>query len=110
VNGKNESPWACATARNGKAWFRIDLGASKKIHGALIVNRKDEYASVNRGVVVEVSDDDQEFKEVARSDKSKGPGESWRFRRIDANARYVRVRRLAGAGAFALSEIEIYGG
>ncbi len=110
VNGKNESPWASATARNGKAWFRIDLGSAQRIRGALVVNRKDDYANVNQGIVIEVSDDDRDFKEVARSDKSKGPGESWRFRSIDTTARYVRVRRLAGEGGFALSEIEIYGG
>ena len=109
VNGDIEDPWGSATAQNGKAWFRIDLQAPMHVTGAKIVNRNDRFANVNQGVVIEISDDDHHFKEIASSDKTKQPGDSWRFRKIDAKGRFVRIRRLKGAGSFALSEIEIYG-
>ncbi len=108
VNGSIEEPWGSATSQNGKAWFRIDLQAPMHVTGAKIVNRKDHYANVNQGVVVEISDDDHHFKEIASSERTKEPGEAWRFRKIDAKGRFVRIRRLKGRGGYALSEIEIY--
>jgi hypothetical protein len=70
-------------------WFEIDLEAPKTFSSLTIVNRYDSMLERAVPLVVEVSDDGQAFRPVARRDDV---FEEWRPRFDTQTARYVRLR------------------
>lgn len=100
------SAWAFCTPRAGRCgpltsrilfhtkdddspWFRIDLGAPTTVSGATIINRTDDAPERAVPLLLEISDDDQVFREVARRDSEFSV---WRPSFPPVQARYVRLR------------------
>lgn len=70
-------------------WVEIDLGAPTRFSSVRIDNRRDCCFDRAAPLIVEISKDQQRFKEVSRRTKS---FTSWRANFTPIEARYVRVR------------------
>jgi hypothetical protein len=107
VNGESESPWGSATATADEPWFLVDLTKPHRIRKIVVINRNDGYAHATTPLAIDVSDDGQIFRELARFEGPAKSGQRWTYRGSEV-ARFVRVRHV-GVRSFALSEIEVYG-
>jgi hypothetical protein len=107
VNGEHETPWGSASSKSPDPWFEVDLVGPHAIRKIVVVNRSDSYANTTTPFVIELSDDGQQFRQLAAFDGPARSGQRWQHRG-GGEARFVRVRHV-GTAAFALSEIEVYG-
>lgn len=108
VNGERESPWGSAASGVPDVWFRVDLQSPYRIDRVVVHNRKDQYAHTSTPLAVELSDDGENFTEVARFEGAAEEGQRWAYEGDGRTARYVRVKRIGGRG-LALTEIEVFG-
>lgn len=87
-----ESPnFFIATEEQDEPWLLFDLKTSKKISGVRVENRIDCCQDRAIPLVVEVSDDNKKWKEVARRTTD---FQSWKENFDTVEARYVRLRIL----------------
>ncbi len=103
---KASSSWADCTPRAGRCgplvsrilfhtrddenpWFRLDLLQPTTFSGMTIVNRAEEFADRAVPLVVEVGDDDQTWREIARRDEVFS---TWRVSFQPVTARFIRLR------------------
>jgi hypothetical protein len=77
------------TVEGPSPWYRVDLGAPTTFSAATIINRQDMLMMRAVPLVLEVSDDGTNFKEVARRTE---PFSTWVISFPPRTARYVRVR------------------
>jgi hypothetical protein len=98
-----ESGEASTTVRQADPWARIDL----MNHVAIESVRVHVRAETSRPLLLEVSDDDRKFTEVARRIDAVGTGR-WRVVLGKKRARFVRLRH-PGEGVLSVSEIEVWG-
>lgn len=86
-------------------WVTVDLGAPQPVAGVRVTNRSDCCQERALPLVLEVSDDGEQFVEVARRTRW-----FWRWsQRVRARpVRFVRLR-VDGKSVLHLNEIEVYG-
>ena len=84
-------------------WAIIDLGATKRFDKLVVYNRV-EFPERAIPLVVEVSDDRQNFRQIA---EKKEVFDKWSATGLAAQGRYVRLKN-ASSNCFHLAEVEIY--
>ncbi|MBE2251846.1 MAG: discoidin domain-containing protein [Myxococcus sp.] len=77
------------TQEDNEPWFLIDLGAPTTFRSATVVNRRDDGRDRAVPLVLEVSDDEQTWREVSRRVEV---FKVWQPRFEPVTARFVRVR------------------
>jgi hypothetical protein len=77
------------TAEENDPWVEIDLGAPSDFSAVKVINRRDCCSHRASPLVVEVSSDQQQWKQLARRE---GAFRSWKVQFPMQRARYVRVR------------------
>jgi hypothetical protein len=89
---KNPSAGAFfCTNEDVEPWLKIDLRRSQQIGGATVVNRGDCCVERAPPLIIELSSDGQQWREVARTtDKFR----TWKVSFKPSQARYVRLRSL----------------
>lgn len=92
------------TREEDNPWLRYDLGSKMQISALRIENRQDGEGARAVPLVVEVSDDGTNFKEVARQNDDFSV---WKASFPKVSARYVRLR-VARRSILHLDEVEIY--
>jgi hypothetical protein len=84
-------------------WVIIDLGAPKNIEKVVVYNRS-EYPERAVPLIIEVSNDHQNFRQVA---EKREVFDKWAAKGLNAQGRYVKLRNTTSA-CFHLSEVEVY--
>lgn len=77
------------TQEDAEPWFLIDLGAPTAFRSATVVNRRDDGKERAVPLVLEVSDDEQTWRQVSRRDEV---FKVWKPKFDAVTARFVRVR------------------
>ena len=77
------------TQEDAEPWFLIDLGAPTAFRSATVVNRRDDGKERAVPLVLEVSDDEQTWRQVSRRDEV---FKVWKPSFDAVTARFVRVR------------------
>lgn len=77
------------TNEDDNPWFEIDLGTPTKFSSLTVVNRSDHMPERQVPLIVEVGDDRETWKEIARQDSL---FTTWRVKVPDTTARFVRFR------------------
>lgn len=77
------------TAEDESPWFRIDLGVATRFSSATIVNRADDAPERAVPLLLEVGDDGEHFREIARRESQFSV---WRATFPSVTGRFVRVR------------------
>jgi hypothetical protein len=85
-------------------WVVIDLGEVKKFDKIVVYNRPGCCAERAVPLKVEVSDDNQNFKQIAERVEI---FDKWKARDLNAEGRYVRLKNTP-PNFFHLAEVEIY--
>jgi len=84
-------------------WVIIDLGAPKKFDRVVVYNRT-EYPERAIPLVMEVSDDHQNFRKIA---ERKEVFDKWSATGLGTQGRYLKLRNTS-ANCFHLAEVEVY--
>jgi hypothetical protein len=92
------------TQDGGQQWVVIDLGKVRKINRIVVYNRADGYEERAVPIKIEVSDDNQNYKQIA---ERKENFDKWTVKRLRASGRYVRLKNTP-PNYFHLGEVEIY--
>jgi F5/8 type C domain. len=92
------------TLEGGPQWVVLDLGKVHKFDKIVVYNRPDGYEDRAVPLKVEISNDNQNYKQVA---ERKETFDKWTAKGLHAEARYVRMKNTT-PNFFHLAEIEIY--
>jgi len=110
-DGVKNGKWGFHTACEDNPWWQIDLGTSVPLDHILLFNRCDSCAGRNARIIVLVSGDAQNWKQVYQHDGTTFSGHTdkkpLRVGMGGVRARYVRLR-LPGKSYFHLDEVEVY--
>ena len=77
------------TNEDDNPWFEIDLGTPTKFSSLTVVNRSDHMPERSVPLIVEVGDDREAWREIARQDAL---FTTWRAKVPETTARFVRFR------------------
>ncbi|MBM4783751.1 MAG: hypothetical protein GQE15_39280 [Archangiaceae bacterium] len=77
------------TNEDDNPWFEIDLGTPTKFSSVTVVNRSDHMPEREVPLIIEVGDDRETWKEIARQDSMFS---TWRAKVPGTTARFVRFR------------------
>jgi len=109
-DGIKDGQWGFHTQNENNPWWRIDLGQSMPLDRMVLYNRTDLAERASR-LIVSLSDDDKDFKQIYQHDGTAFFGYSDKkpllIKLAGAKARYVRLQ-LPGKSYFHLDEVEIY--
>jgi F5/8 type C domain-containing protein len=108
VNGVMEPNYGIQTAQQESPWVTIDLQSSHAISDIEVYNRGDGWFDEGLPLVLELSEDGNQFVEVSRRTESFTQAMPWVYTASGRRARYIRVRG-PHLGYVALSEIEVHG-
>jgi hypothetical protein len=92
------------TQEGGQQWAVIDLGKVRKIGRIVVYNRADGYEERAVPIKIEVSDDNQNYKQIA---ERKEVFDKWTVKHLHVMGRYVRLKNTP-PNYFHLGEVEIY--
>ena len=92
------------TQDGGQQWVVIDLGKVRKINRIVVYNRADGYEERAVPLKIEVSDDNQNYKQIA---ERKENFDKWTVKHLRAEGRYVRLKNTP-PNHFHLGEVEIF--
>ncbi len=92
------------TTEEENPWLEYDLEAPKTVSSATIENRRDEARERAVPLAVELSDDEKNWREVARKDEV---FDTWRPHWASQTARYVRLRVLKRS-SFHLQSVQLH--
>jgi hypothetical protein len=110
-DGIKNGKWGFHTEHEENPWWQVDLGKSTKLDRVVIYNRC-ELAERNSRLIVLVSDDAENFRQVYQHNGMTFFGytddKPLIIEMSGINARYVRLQ-LPGRSYFHLDEVEIYG-
>jgi F5/8 type C domain-containing protein len=110
IDGKKGRAYDACTQRESRPWVRLDLQAPTRLTRVVVTGRRDCcWGADDLPLVLELSDDDRRFEEVARRDIPLSDRDPWRIDLAGAEARYLRVRVKASRAQLVLSEIEVFG-
>jgi F5/8 type C domain len=85
-------------------WVVIDLGAVKKFKRIVVYNRPDCCAERAVPLKVEVSNDNQNYTQIAERAES---FDKWTIKDLDAEYRYIRLKNTP-PNFLHLAEVEVY--
>lgn len=91
------------TSEENDPWVELDLETPRDFSAVRIINRKDSYRERASPLVIEVSNDQSHWKQIARRE---GNFRSWRVDVGKQRARYVRVR-LVGFKMLHLAAVRV---
>ena len=92
------------TQDGGQQWVVIDLGRVRKISRIVVYNRTDGFEERAVPIKIEVSDDNQNYKQIA---ERKENFDKWTVKHLHSAGRYVRLKNTP-PNHFHLGEVEIY--
>jgi hypothetical protein len=92
------------TLEGGQQWVVIDLGKVRKFNKIVVYNRPDGFEERAVPLKVEVSNDNQNYKQIA---ERKETFDKWTAKGLHAEGRYVRLKNTP-PNFFHLGEVEIY--
>lgn len=92
------------TLDGGQQWVVIDLGKVRKIGRIVVYNRADGFEERAVPIKIEVSDDNQNYKQIA---ERKEIFDKWTVKHLHAAGRYVRLKNTP-PNCFHLGEVEIF--
>jgi hypothetical protein len=92
------------TMDGGQQWVVIDLGKVRKFDKIVVYNRPDGFEERAVPLKVEVSNDNQNYKQVA---ERKATFDKWTAKGLKAEGRYVRLKNTP-PNYFHLGEVELY--
>ncbi len=105
VDGVVDSDCGAQTQVEKNPWARVDLMAHRPLHSVLLFPAAQIPAVP---LVVELSADGENFREVARREHPLAAGLRWRIGMNGAVGRYVRVRALSDGVQLCFAEIEVF--
>ena len=109
-DGIKDGKWGFHTENEEGPWWQIDLGKSIPLEQVVVYNRC-ELAERNSRLMILVSDDAKNFRQVYQHDGTTFYGYTDKkplfVKLSDVTARYVRLQ-LPGRSYFHLDEVEIY--
>ncbi|MBW8039700.1 MAG: hypothetical protein FVQ85_06845 [Planctomycetes bacterium] len=109
-DGIKDGKWGFHTENEDKPWWQIDLGKTTAL-GRIILYNRCNIAERNSRIMVLVSDDARNFRQVYQHDGTTFFGFTDKKPLVvelsDIEARYVRLQ-LPGKSYFHLDEVEIY--
>lgn len=108
VDGQKNGRFGVHTLREQDPWVLIDLGQRYQLEEVVVSNRGDGYHRDVVPLVLEVSDDGDNFEKVAVRKKSFTEKDPWRQSLEGRSTRFLRLRGRSGRYV-ALSEVEAYG-
>lgn len=108
VDGKDYGRFGFHSAVEPSPWIRVDLGRRYLLTDIKIFGRHDCCYDQSVPMVLEISDDGEQFRGVAERSNPFDQVDPWQIALQRVPARYVRVRTLREA-VLVLSEIEVYG-
>ncbi|HMJ09881.1 MAG TPA: discoidin domain-containing protein [Polyangiaceae bacterium] len=108
TNGKIESNFGVHTQVQENAWVRVDLETPQRIERIKVYNRADGWQDEVVPLVLEVSSDGKNWRELEQRSKTFTQDKPWTWKGDAVTARYVQVRR-PKQGYIALTEIEVFG-
>ncbi len=110
-DGVKDGKWGFHTQDEPNPWWRVDLGRQFALDHLLVFNRCDACGERNTRIIVWLSDDDKNWRQVYRHNGTMFYGYSDKkpleVKLAGAKARYVRLG-LAGRSYFHLDEVEVY--
>lgn len=92
------------TQDGGQQWVVIDLGAVRKFNKVVVYNRADGFEERAVPLKIEVSNDNQSYKQIA---ERKDVFTKWTAKRLNAEGRYVRLENTP-PNFFHLGDVQIY--
>ena len=92
------------TMDGGQQWVILDLGKVRKFDKIVIYNRPDGFEERAVPLKVEVSNDNQNYKQIAERKES---FDKWTKKGLKAEGRYVRLKNTP-PNFFHLGEVELY--
>ena len=92
------------TMDGGQQWVILDLGKVRKFDKIVIYNRPDGFEERAVPLKVEVSSDNQNYKQIAERKES---FDKWTKKGLKAEGRYVRLKNTP-PNFFHLGEVELY--
>ena len=92
------------TMDGGQQWVIIDLGKVRKFDKIVVYNRPDGFEERAVPLKIEVSNDNQNYKQIAERKES---FDKWTVKGLKAQGRYVRLKNTP-PNFFHLGEVEIY--
>jgi hypothetical protein len=111
VDGVKDGKWGFHTLPEAKPWWHVDLGASRELARLVIWNRCDATAVRNARLLVLVSDDGQDWRQVYQHDGTtfygQTDGKPLSVPLRDVRARWLRLQ-LPGTDYFHLDEVEVF--
>lgn len=111
VDGHKDGKWGFHTEHEEDPWWQVDLGRPTKLDHSLLFNRCDGTAGRIARLMVLVSDNAKEWKQVFQNDGTTFYGFSdkkpLKVPLNDVSARYIRLQ-LPGKAYFHLDEVEVY--
>ena len=105
VDGIIDSACGVRTRPEKNPWVRIDLLKHRPIRSVLLYPAAE---LPKMPLVIELSADGENFREVARRDHPMSTGLRWRLAMKDTVGRYVRVRVLSDGAHLCLAEVEVF--
>lgn len=121
ISPEDDAPGGCDGVKNGgtgfhtmqedQPWWQVDLGKVCPLSHALLYNR-DDCAARNNNLIMQLSDDGQQWRKVWQNDGTlfhgASDGKPMRVALAGQSARYVRLT-LPGKEFLHLDEVEVYG-
>jgi hypothetical protein len=92
------------TMDGGNQWVVIDLGKVQKFDKIVVYNRPDGFEERAVPLKVEVSKDNQNYKQIAERRES---FDKWTVKGLHAEGRYIRMKNTP-PNFFHLAEVEVY--
>ena len=107
VDGQLESGVGTQTQSDDRPWMKIDLGAPTPIGAIRVYNRDDGSQDASFPLEIQISDDDEHWKAIARRDLMFTQQWPWRLDCGATRARYVRLMAMKTT-VLGLSEVEMF--
>src|SRR5262249_41820569 len=108
VDGSIDDSYGVHTDHDNPPWVMVDLGSSHRIDRIKVYNRGDGWFDETLPLILEFSEDGQNFSEIDRRTTSFGQYSTWNSRLDGRSTRYVRLKSKNG-GIIVLNELEVYG-
>ncbi len=105
VDGIIDAACGVRTRPEKNPWVRIDLLKHRPIRSVLLYPAAE---LPKLPLVIELSADGENFREVARRDHPMTAGLRWRLAMNDTVGRYLRVRVLSDGAHLCLAEVEVF--
>ncbi len=110
-DGIKNGEWGFHTGESNNPWWQVDLGEPREIGRVVIWNRREAPERAAQ-IIVLLSDDGKEFRQVYQHDGKvfggKSDGKPLVVELKGAGGRFVRLA-LSGTSVFHLDEVEVFG-